>query len=338
MQIKKEKKMRMRLKTVGLIVLFLAGILTGCSEYLDEENDMNRTEKGTVAIKITDAPFPADLVAEANVTIDQITLIKNFMDPGEEPEGENDDSGESNPGENDDPEEEDEGENNEEETESTFINIVMDEPVTYNLLELSNGTTALLAEMEIPTGTYSEIRLHVTEAGIVLKEGDTFDLKIPGGDASGQKIKMNPALEMEDGAFVEVLLDFDVSRSFVMRGNMKHGMGKVNGFIFKPVIRAMAQVQTTTGEVSGYVTNEAGDPVENALLSLVSGEDTITSALTKNTGFYAMIGIPPGSYLLACEMEEYEVETVQVEVEKRKVTEQNIELKKSDKGNGEEDE
>lgn len=326
--------MRMRLKTVGLIMLFLAGIVMGCSEILDEEKELNIRGKGTVVIRITDAPFPADLVAEANVTIDRITLIKNFDDLDEE---ENEDSGEENSGESNDSGEESEGENNEEE-ENSFITIEMEEPVTYNLLELSNGTTALLAEMEIPTGIYTEIRLHVTEAGIVLKEGDTFDLKVPGGNASGLKIKMNPALEMEDGAFVEVLLDFDVSRSFVMRGNMKHGVGKINGFIFKPVIRAMAQVQTTTGEISGYVTNEAGDSVENALLSLVAGENTITSARTSENGFYAMIGIPPGSYLLACETDGYEEETIQIEVEKRKLTEQNFELEKSDEENGEEDE
>jgi hypothetical protein len=290
------------------VILFSTIIFPGCNT-LQDENDPENPRTGTVIIKLTDAPFPADLVAEANITIDRITLRKKFVD---------------------DFDAENEEENGEKESKNSPLTYEMEEPAAYNLLELSNGTTALLAEMEIPSGIYPEIRLHVTDAGILLKDGNAFNLKVPGGEESGLKIILNPSLEMEEGAFVEVLLDFDVSRSFVMRGNMKHGAGKVNGFIFKPVVRAVAQVQSATGEISGKVTDEEKNPVENAIISLISGEDTITSALTSEDGIYALIGILPGSYLLSCDKKGYEEESIEIEVEKRKLTEQNFVLKKSD--------
>lgn len=277
--------MKTKFKMLGLFMLFIAGILMGCNELQNDGEDLNTDGKGTVMIKLTDAPFPADLVAEANVTIDRITLLSKFADDQEE-EGE-EENGEMN--------EESEGEMNGGEEDNAAIVIEMETPVTYNLLDLSNGTTALLAEMDIPAGIYPEIRMHVTDAGIVLKDGNTFDLKVPSGDESGLKIKLNPALEMEEGKVVEVLLDFDVSRSFVLRGNMKHGLENVNGFIFKPVVRGVAQAQLTTGEISGTVKDEAESVIENASLYLIAGEDTVTSALTSAEGFFAMIGIAPGS-------------------------------------------
>ncbi len=196
------------------------------------------------------------------------------------------------------------------------VRLELEEETTFNLLELSNGVTAVLAEEDIPNGVYKEIRLHVVDAGIVMddEEGTEYDLKVPSGNASGLKIKLDPSLEVEGGAYAEVLLDFDVSRSFVMRGNMKHGKGKVNGFIFKPVVRAVAHVQTTAGDISGNVTDGEENPVENALLTLVEGEDTITSANTDEEGFYAMMGILPGDYSLILNIDDEDVETTSVSV------------------------
>lgn len=301
------------LKTFSLIIFSLILAIPGCIQPQEGDEDMNNRGKGKVFIKITDAPFPAEMVAEANITVDRITLIKRIAEDIDEGA---------------------EGEDAEAEAEDSLTSIELEEPVTFNLLELSNGTTALLAEMEASTGVYPEIRLHVTGAGIVLKDGNTFGLKVPGGDASGLKIKMNPSLELEEGEVVEVLLDFDVSRSFVMRGNVKHGVEKINGFIFKPVVRAVAHVLETTGEVSGMVTDEKEEPVRDALVSLVSGEDTITSAITTEEGFFAMIGIPAGNYLLACEKEGYNKQQIEILVEKRKVTEQNFVLEESDESSG----
>ena len=127
--------------------------------------------RGVLTIKITDAPFPSDLVEEANITIDMVTLKKSdsYMDESEM-------------------ETETETENTSMSDTTAFI-ILSEETQTINLLDLSNGVTQVLSENEIPVGDYNEIRLHITEAGILLKDGREFDLKVPSGNASGLKIK-----------------------------------------------------------------------------------------------------------------------------------------------------
>ena len=164
-----------------------------------------------------------------------------------------------------------------------------------------------MSETDVPAGTYDEIRLHITDAGIMLKDSTYFDLKVPSGDASGLKIKINPALDLGENMISEVLLDFDVSRSFVLRGNMKHGYDKVVGFIFKPVIRAVASI--AAAEIYGAVTDTTDAIIENALLTLLSGADTVTTALTDSLGLYRIIGIPPGLYSLTCEKDSFNTQT-----------------------------
>lgn len=302
-------KTQLKFKMHGLITLLFIGFLMGCQDLSETENnlDLENKGKGTVVIKMTDAPFPSSLVAEANVTIDWIKLYRNTADEMEE---------------------EGDGENEEEmENDLSVVLVEFDEPLTFNLLELSNGVTATLAEVDVSAGTYHEIRMHVIDAGIILNDGTEFDLKVPGGSASGLKIKINPPLEIDGGSFAEVLLDFDVSRSFVMRGNINHlGKGKINGFIFKPVIRAVAHVQTTTGEISGTVTDFTDTPVEDALLTLIADGDTVTSSITSEEGNFVMIGIPAGDYSLVCAKEGYVSQDSSLSVAAGQTTEQNFVL------------
>ncbi len=311
--------MRKLLKTklLGIFLFLFTGLFFGCSNNLtneDENGNPVKSGKGTVVLKLTDAPFPADSVAEANVTIDWIRLLELETDDMEEEEGK--------------------------EYESSSVLLELEGEITFNLLELSNGVTAVLTgDDEIPTGIYKEIRLHIVDAGIVLTDGTEFDLKVPGGSSSGLKIKVEPFLEVEEGAYSEVLLDFDVSRSFVMRGNMKHGIGKVNGFIFKPVVRAVAQVESNAGEISGFVTDSDENNIENALLTLTAGEDdTITSAQTDEDGYYAMIGVLAGDYTLHCEKDEFISQSEPVLVEAGDLTTQDFILIPEDEEEEEQDE
>ena len=65
------------------------------------------------------------------------------------------------------------------------------------LLELQGVTTAVLANLEIPSDTYREIRIIVESASVVLVDGYTFDdgttesdLSIPSGAQTGLKLKL----------------------------------------------------------------------------------------------------------------------------------------------------
>lgn len=291
-----------------VMVILLLGFTYGCSE-LFKNDDTSKNQMGSVTISLTDAPFPYDLVEAVNITIDKISF--KILD-----EENTDESAE------------------ETENESDFIVLVVDEK--FNLLELGNGESEILGALDIPAGEYSEIRMHVTDAKIKLKDVvEEMDIKIPSAGSSGLKIKIKPALVVTEGEEYQLLLDFDVSRSFIAKGNNDKGKEKeITGFIFKPVIRAVNIA--LAGELSGIVEedddNETIDFIKNAHIYIVSPDDatdTIATGKTDKEGFYKIIGIPGGAYNVSCEKEGYEItEPVPIEVIEGEITTQDFRLKK----------
>ena len=67
---------------------------------------------------------------------------------------------------------------------------------------------------------------------MVLDDSTEANLTEPNGNQNGIKLPL-PALEINEDV-VEITIDFDVSKSFVKRGNS----GK--GYIFKPVLKPIA--------------------------------------------------------------------------------------------------
>ncbi len=275
-----------RLIQFGMITLaVILFFVTACQE----TDEYAQATSGKLVVKLTDAPFPVDLVEKAMVTIDKIE-IRSTTDS----------------------------------LRDKFI-VLSEKTQQFDLLDLQNGITADLLEMQIDTGSYDLIRMHVVEGKVTLKDGTTFNLKIPGGSASGLKIRIEPALVVEGGVTNEVLLDFDVSKSFTVQGNVKSKNG-IKGFIFKPVIRAVGQAQC--GSVKGKVTDSAGAAIEQASVQIMSGDSVLTSSLTDKQGEYVMIGIPAGTYQMVCEKEGYTSATADgVKVEAKRRTTQNFTLK-----------
>jgi hypothetical protein len=287
---------KMKLKFFGIILaLALLGIYS-CEKVVNDLPNEN-SKSGTVIVSITDAPFPYDMVEEANITIDWIKLhkIDSVLVDGE--------------------------------TDSDSDFVMLEKDTTLNLIELSNGITAVMSELEVPAGTYNEIRFHITEASVkILDDTTIYRLKIPGGAASGLKVKIKPWLEVEEGVVSEVLLDIDVNRSYKIIGNDKGKKG-IKGFMFKPVVRAVNL--SSAGKVEGWVTNEDGDNIKHAMITLLSGTDTISSTKSTVGGYYAIIGVPDGTYTMECEREGYITETAEnVVVEIGSVTQQDFVLNK----------
>jgi hypothetical protein len=57
--------------------------------------------------------------------------------------------------------------------------------------------------------------------------------------------------------------------------------------------------QTTTGIIRGYVTDSGGAPVPDAqVVAYDSATGTSRSATSQGNGFYAVVGLPPGAYVL----------------------------------------
>jgi len=159
----------------------------------------------------------------------------------------------------------------------------------YNLLNLSNGTTALLAEHQLEPGAYSQIRLKITEANVVYK-GQTFSLDVPSGAQSGLKFGLQ--LTLESGGTQELIVDFDANKSIVPQGP-RHNF---HGFTLKPRIRVCAR--NSTGSVTGIVTNPENLPVAYA----ISGTDTVTTTMVDGTsGNFVLSFLPEGTYTVSVE-------------------------------------
>ena len=257
------------IKFTALIALALVFIV-GC-----QKNDRTFDDNyGTLRISITDDPFPVEYIEEANVVITKVEIR------------EKDDH---------------DGYGHEEDNGYPFMTLLED-TLEFNLLELRNGVTAELLEMEIPAGEYDLLRLYVYEAGIVVKDHGTYDLKVPSGAQTGIKIFIKPAILVEGGLTADLLLDFNLDKSFILKGNM-HSPAGINGFNFKPVIRAVNN--STAGSVQGTVSDTASVVLENASVWIMA-DTTIATAYTDSTGFYALPGIPEGTYYLFATKENYD--------------------------------
>jgi hypothetical protein len=179
---------------------------------------------------------------------------------------------------------------------------------SYNLLDLQNGTTVNLGQAILPTGDYRGFRLilDTDKSSVTLKDGTVLNgnsrpgIKWPRAGKTGIKIILDEPISITEGETVMVL-DFDLGRSFVMRG---HSLSHL-GLIFKPVIRAVAR--QLTGSVSGTVhqDNATGALVADATVEVVKTgtplNDTdpanvVQSGKTDANGAFHLAFIMPGTY------------------------------------------
>lgn len=235
------------------MIILLVFTFQNCNETIAPENDSN---VGTLSLKITDAPFPVGIVASANVTITKIEARKT------------------------------------DDKDSTKFITLTDISSTYNLLELRNGVTEDLLNINVPVGSYDLIRLYVSDASLQLKDGKTFNVKVPSGKQTGIKVFISPSIEVVGGLSSELLLDFDISKSFVIQGNLNSPDG-IKGFHFKPVIRAVNT--SSAGRVTGIVTDTSSTAIFDAQVWLKQ-DSTISNTFSDSNGGYTLIGIPQGNY------------------------------------------
>jgi len=222
---------------------------------------------GNLVVKITDDPFNISYIESATITITKVEIRK---------------SGDY--------------------SDSSFI-LLSEDSVTLDLLQLRNGVTAELLNLQIPQGNYDLIRLYVDQASLKIKDQPVaYNVKVPSGKQTGIKIFISPSIGVDGGLTSELLLDFDLSRSFVMRGNLDHSAG-VNGFIFKPCIRATNN--STAGRIEGMVKDTSDLNVANAKI-WIEQDTVISTAFADTLGHYAFLGIPAGTYSVFATAENYD--------------------------------
>jgi hypothetical protein len=173
-----------------------------------------------------------------------------------------------------------------------------------NLLSLQGGVTTNLGTTELSTGSYSGFRLVIdpAQSGVVLKTGEEVSTQFPSAAQSGIKINLDQPIQVTEDSSV-MILDFDVGRSFVMRGNSI----SQNGLIFKPVIHAVAS--EATGGVSGVVRADsptgagmAGVTVEvlkdGTPITSTDEADIVATTQTDADGNFTIKWLLPGVYVV----------------------------------------
>ncbi|WP_170227114.1 DUF4382 domain-containing protein [Luteibaculum oceani] len=163
---------------------------------------------------------------------------------------------------------------------SGFTEIAIN-PGVYDLLQLTNGVDTLLGEVELTGDTLKEIRLVLGANNTVVVDGETKSLKVPSGQSSGLKIKVNH--EITAGLTYDFTLDFDAGQSVKERGNGE--------YILKPVIRVFSdrkQGATVDGDVQP-------DSSGTSVMMISQFNDTL-STYTDEDGSFKFKNVSEGIY------------------------------------------
>lgn|SRR5690554_1010324 len=174
----------------------------------------------------------------------------------------------------DDPYIDDNADDLDELNEVEWVDLALNNPGLYNLLDYRNGETVLLAGGDIPSGKISQVRLLLGDESHVVIDGVEHPLKTPSAQTSGLKFNLHDVL-MPDLMY-SFVIDFDASRSVVKTGN--------GNYILKPVIRTYADA--SGGTIKGFAL--PADSV--AYVQIINDEDTLIS-LPEDNGLFLFAGL-----------------------------------------------
>jgi hypothetical protein len=225
---------------------------------------------GTLKVLITDKAYPFEFISEAIVTITRVQVRQGATDGSTT------------------------------EDDSSFVTIFEDsQGKEFNLVALQNGETDLLADAQVPVGTYTQMRLVITGGQVKLTNDEVFNLTVPSGATSG--LKLNATFEVAEGQITQLLMDFDLSRAFdVIPGSAVDNIDAIQEFRFSPSLQgAIRLVQTAaTGQIAGVVTAAAAtDPIASAAVTAFDASNNeVTTTATDENGVYLLSGLPAGTY------------------------------------------
>ena len=248
-----------------------------------DDNETNTGATGNLTVKLSDAPMHYNQFSEANITIDHMD-IRNSSN-------------------------------------GNSFTMLTNNPMQSNLLELVNGNTQTIANMDLPEGNYDLMRLYISSTEMVMNGGQSYSYDVAqhgyaGGGMMGNGMRLNSdggidiALEhpltISNGSHHQYLLDIDVNNSFVLEDAEYNGMGSgmmtMSGFTFTPMMRFVDM--ETAGTIQGTVHGDQGD-MAHVTISLMLNGNIYTSTHTDGNGHYALIGIPEDSYTIMAEYDGY---------------------------------
>ena len=182
---------------------------------------------------------------------------------------------------------------------SGWSEVVLDTPKRIDLLSLTNGVLEELGQMQLPAGTYQQLRLVLAPnsgaaplANSVIPTGGTETaLDTPSGQQSG--LKMNVNLTVEPDKIADVVLDIDTCKSVKVTSR-----GNSNGYNLRPVVSVIPVLSDAGQRIVGYV-----DPAIALGTTRISAQQNgvevkATPPITSgpDIGKFVLYPVPAGTY------------------------------------------
>jgi len=249
------------------LALAVAGALGLAACNSSETGPAGLGREGMTSVFLTDAPFPFDRIARVDIHISEIGLSPQ-ADTSQGPPG--------------------------------WITVATPDRV-FNLLELQNGTTALLGEADVPPGQYRAVRVTFDPARSSMTDTDGGHPAInwqAKGDIPTLFGLVEEAMAIDENG-EDVVIDFDVGRSFLPDDG--------DGFIFIPFLRAITRAGS--GGVAGtLVHSDGGAPIPLAAVSIHYAFDSATTlgplvatSRADASGAFKASFLRPGHYMVVPE-------------------------------------
>lgn len=186
--------------------------------------------------------------------------------------------------------------------------VVIAEPRrTFDLLQLQQGTTAILGQGQIPAGAYHAVRMTI-DTSLSSIQGPAGKIPVNWNNYSGSNemplyaVVEYPVNVPPDGA--EIVVDFDLARSF------QWALYGTAEFTLFPWLRALSTA--ATGTIAGTVTTDYTgqvEPVANATVTVCArspcdsqgAANVVATGRSDTAGHYAVGFVRAGTYIVRIE-------------------------------------
>ena len=252
-------KMKKNIKFIALL-LIASNLFTACKK---DENDTQ------VAVKMTDDPFPIEMVNAANIGVAKIEL---------------------------------------KDSEGNYVT-VFNGNTEVNMVNYTNGATANVSVNTVPEGTYTEAKITLNSASVELSDGRSFNASVSASTGYTVSIYPAVVVAEGDTGVLLIDMDLSDSFGFQASGwgGWIDDISTITGLsFFSPDFRAVNLSQT--GSIEGSITDDNGNAVAYAYVQVQydydgDGQPETVSTIADANGHYAIIGLPEGTYTVSAESE-----------------------------------
>jgi len=277
-----KSKVKTSIQFLSMLLIF-AGLITSCSD--DDDTDIS-TSEGSVAVELTDDPFPMAQVSAANIGVAKIEL---------------------------------------KDSEGNYVT-VFEGNSEVNMVNYTNGATAEVTVNAVPEGSYVEAKITLSSASVDLSDGTHFDASVSTSQSYSVQISptLEVSAEQNESLLLDLDLSDSFEFQFSVVGDLLSEITGLSSF--EPDFRAVClsktgSVEGTVTDTNGEVVAYAYVEVEYDYNG--DGDPESVSTIADENGHYAFIGLPEGSYEVKAESENGEG-TAEVSVDVQQTSSVNV--------------